>query len=102
MTFSHDLPTNNFYSPAAAVCLLQKKNEIYNWENLVGPFLGHRLVGPRAPPPPPPLLYYIPGVTPGQLWQGQEATCCIPLAGRGNGTDLYAAASTSKGLPAGV
>ena len=28
------------------------KNEIYNWENLVGPFLVHKLLDPRTPPPP--------------------------------------------------
>ena len=32
------------------------KNEIYNWEDLVGPFLVHNLLGPRPPPPLPPLL----------------------------------------------
>ena len=25
------------------------KNEIYNWENLVGPFLVRKLLGPRPP-----------------------------------------------------
>ena len=28
------------------------KNEIYNRENLVGPFLVHKLLGPRHPLPP--------------------------------------------------
>ena len=28
------------------------KNEIYNGENVVGPFLIHTLLGPRQPPPP--------------------------------------------------
>ena len=33
------------------------KNEIYNRENLVRPFLVHQVLGPKAPPPlPPPLL----------------------------------------------
>ena len=27
--------------------------EIYNRENLMGPFLVHKLLGPRTPPPPP-------------------------------------------------
>ena len=27
-------------------------NEIYNWENLIGPFLVHTILGPRPPPPP--------------------------------------------------
>ena len=31
------------------------KNEIYKRENPIGPFLVHKLLGPR-PPPPPPLL----------------------------------------------
>ena len=30
------------------------KNEVYHWENLVGPFVIHKLLGPRPPPPPPP------------------------------------------------
>ena len=36
------------------------KNDIYNWENLVTPFLVHKLLGPSHPPPPP-LFQYIPG-----------------------------------------
>ena len=32
------------------------KSEIYRWENLVGPFLVHKLLGPR-PPPSSPLPY---------------------------------------------
>ena len=41
-------------------------NEIYRWENLVGPFLVHKLLGPRPPPPasntslPPPLPWPLP------------------------------------------
>ena len=30
------------------------KNEIYNWENLVRPFLVHQVLGPKPPPPLPP------------------------------------------------
>ena len=30
------------------------KNEIYNRENLVRPFLLHHVLGRKAPPPPPP------------------------------------------------
>ena len=33
------------------------KNEIYNWENLIGPFLVHKLLGPRPPPSPPLLIF---------------------------------------------
>ena len=29
-------------------------NEIYRWENAIGPFLVHRHPGPTPPPPPPP------------------------------------------------
>ena len=29
------------------------KNEICRWENLVRPFLVHKLLGPSPPPPPP-------------------------------------------------
>ena len=32
------------------------KNELYNREHLIPPFLVHRLLGPRLPTPPPPLL----------------------------------------------
>ena len=32
------------------------KNEIYNAENLIGPFLVHKLSGPRPPSPPSSLL----------------------------------------------
>ena len=32
------------------------RNEIYRWENLVGPFLVHKLLGPRPPPPSSPIL----------------------------------------------
>ena len=43
------------------------KNEIYRWENLVGPFLVHKLSGPKPPPPLP---------SPGQKtlwhWERQE------------------------------
>ena len=28
------------------------KNEVSNWENLVGPFLVHIILGPRPPLPP--------------------------------------------------
>ena len=38
-------------------------NEIYRWEDLVGPFLVHKLLGPKPPappPPPPPLLLMLP------------------------------------------
>ena len=31
------------------------KNEIYNRENLIGPFLVHKILGPSPPLPPPPL-----------------------------------------------
>ena len=33
------------------------KDEVYHWENLVGPDLVHKLLGPRAPPPPPRGMY---------------------------------------------
>ena len=36
------------------------ENEIHRWENLVGPFSVHKVLGPRTPPPPsplPPLLF---------------------------------------------
>ena len=37
-------------------------NEICRWENLVGPFLVHNILGPRPPPPPsPPPLQHSPG-----------------------------------------
>ena len=32
------------------------KNEIYNKENMVRPFLVHQVLGPKTPPPLPPLL----------------------------------------------
>ena len=28
------------------------KPEMYNWENVIGPFLVHKFWGPRSPPPP--------------------------------------------------
>ena len=36
------------------------KTEIYNRENLIGPFLVHKLLGLRPPPPPPPALLLLP------------------------------------------
>ena len=48
------------------------KNEICRWENLVGPFLVHKLVGPSPPPPvssdtpPPSPSSYIAGVGVGE------------------------------------
>ena len=45
------------------------KNEIYNRENLVRPFLVHQVLGPKPPPPlPPPLLKRSPAPA--------HATCC--------------------------
>ena len=38
-----------------------RKNKIHNWENLVGPFLVHKLLGPRLPLPPPPPVKHSPG-----------------------------------------
>ena len=32
------------------------ENKTYGWENLIGPFLVHKLLGPRTPPPHQPLL----------------------------------------------
>ena len=41
------------------------KNEIYNRENLVRPFLVHQVLGPKPPPPlPPPLLKRSPAPPP--------------------------------------
>ena len=34
------------------------KNEIYRWENLIGPFLVHKLLGPSPSPSPPPSEYF--------------------------------------------
>ena len=45
-------------SPSRPKVTISGKNEIYLWENLVGPFLVHKLLGPRPRPPscytPPP------------------------------------------------
>ena len=35
------------------------ENDIYHWENLVEPFLGHKIMGPRPPPPSPLRFQYI-------------------------------------------
>ena len=43
------------------------KNEIYNRENLVRPFLVHQVLGPKPPPPLPPLLKRSPAPPPLQL-----------------------------------
>ena len=38
-------------SPLQTKATIVGKNEVYNRENLVGPFLVHKLLGPRPPPP---------------------------------------------------
>ena len=38
------------------------KTEIYRWKNLVGPFLVHKLSGPRPPHPTPPHPSFNPSV----------------------------------------
>ena len=42
--------------PFQTLVTIVGKNEINRWENLVGPFLVHTLLGPSPPPPvhPPP------------------------------------------------
>ena len=40
--------------PPQAKVTIVGKNEIYNRENLVRPFLVHQVLGPKPPPPPPP------------------------------------------------
>ena len=39
--------------PPKTKVTIVRKHEIWNRENLMGPFLGHTLLGPRPPPPPP-------------------------------------------------
>ena len=50
-------------SPQTKVTIVGK-NEIYNRENLVRPFLVHQVLGPKPPPPLPPLLKRSPGQAP--------------------------------------
>ena len=40
--------------PSQTKVTIGGKNGIYNWENIVGPFLVGKLLGPRSPAPPPP------------------------------------------------
>ena len=47
--------------------VLMGKNEIYNRENLLGPFLVHKLLGPRAPLHSNTFLPMGKGVTPNSL-----------------------------------
>ena len=47
-----------------------ERNEIYNWENGVGPFFGTQIFGPQSPPSPPALLM-------------------LPWGGGGRGTCTY-------------
>ena len=42
-------------SPQTKVTIVGK-NEIYNREHLIGPFLVHKLSSPSPPPPPPSCL----------------------------------------------
>ena len=49
-------PVFNFFfarvpPPPQTKVTIVGQNEIYRWENLVGPFLVHKLLGPRPPPP---------------------------------------------------
>ena len=47
-----DLPRPPPPPPQTKATILGQ-NEIYNWENLAGPFLVHKLLGPSPRPPPP-------------------------------------------------
>ena len=49
-------------------------NEIYNRQNLVGPFLVHKLLGLSPSPRPLPLFKYIPGHSPYQRETKRRAT----------------------------
>ena len=61
------------------------KNEIYHWGNLVGPFLVHKLLGPRPPPSPSSLLiatggqpqWLWPHVSWGAVAAGTPAGCAV-------------------------
>ena len=65
-------PRLNFFAarrrvipPSQTKVTIVGKNEIYDWENLVGPFLVHKLLGSRPPlrPPSPPVTHS-PGCSP--------------------------------------
>ena len=38
-------------SPPQTKVAIAGNNKIYHWENLIGPFAVHTLLGPRPPPP---------------------------------------------------
>ena len=46
-------PSSKIPPPLTKVTIVGK-NEIYNWENLVGPFLARKPFGSQTPSPPPP------------------------------------------------
>ena len=50
---SHEgvLPPRTPPPPETKVSIVGK-NEVYHWENLVGPFLLYNFLAPRTPPPP--------------------------------------------------
>ena len=58
------------------------RNETYNWENLVEPFLVHKLLGPKPPLPPPPPVKRRPVLPPSLIgwktstgWRGRWSSC---------------------------
>ena len=65
------------------------KHEIYMRKNLIGPFLVHKLLGPRPPPPPPwePLGHWVFSVTASPILGALHAlnrTQTVPGANKGS------------------
>ena len=48
------LPPQPEPPPPQTIVIIVGKPEFYDWEHLIGPFLVHKLLGPRPPPPPSP------------------------------------------------
>ena len=57
------------------------KNEVYHWENLVGPFLVHKILGPRPPLPSSNKSLDCPQQLVPGMWCGVQGTRSYPLGG---------------------